>query len=428
MSLFDRIGRIFKREKAATTTLDLSQASAPAQHMELAERFRADRERAQIMHTCRKMYADDTRAKGVLKAIARDAIKGGFRVMVTNNLIAQEIAEALTRRLKLVSVLDDWVRMTLRDGDSFIEVGIDEELNISAVTRKPTLQMRRNSDATDRFSDPARAFWQSSEVWYTQEAPREAIWYAEWQMIHARWDHDEGSRYGTPLFASATAPFRRMTEGEMDIAVRRKTRAGMRYVHSLEGANESEIERYREMNKAAFDPKVAIADFFTNKKTSISTVQGDANLNQIEDVLHHIRTWWVASPAPMSLLGYGQDMNRDVLDRQDRQYSRAIEQITQWVEAELVTPLLERQWLLKGILPEGLDYEIEWMSKDPLTATDIRDVADAVLRLQAARVSPNAIEALLRKFIPGVEISVSAEDSGEAETMANAADALRKRL
>jgi len=42
---------------------------------------------------------------------------------------------------------------------------------------------------------PAQAKTTSSEA--------AATWLADWQVIHARWDHDEGNRYGQPLFASA---------------------------------------------------------------------------------------------------------------------------------------------------------------------------------------------------------------------------------
>lgn len=143
-------------------------------------------------------------------------------------------------------------------------------------------------------------------------------------------------------------------------------------------------------------------------------VQGDANLSQIEDVMHHIRTWWMASPVPMALMGYGQDLNRDVLEEQSEQYQRALEQITQWVEDELVVPLLERQWLLAGILPEGLDYEIIWKVKSSLTAADLRDAADAALRLMALGLGQEAVFEILGKFLPGIDLSALASETEAA--------------
>jgi hypothetical protein len=356
----------------------------------------------------------------VISTLARDAVKGGFTVEVsggTNLARAQEIADALIDRLKLFKRLDDWIRLTLRDGDSLLEVSVDDRNEIVEVTRKPTLQMHRNSDKQDRFEDPTRAFWWADEIWVGQEAPHDAVWFAAWQVIHARWHHDEGSRYGRSLFASARKPWKRMDEGEFDIAIRRKTRAGMKYLHSLEDADEADIERYKEDNKEALsNPFAAVADFFTNKKAQISTVQGDARLGEIEDVQHHIRTWWVAAPVPMSLLGYGQDLNRDVLEKQKEQYDETLPQVTAWVEEQIVVPLLELQWLLQGIWPDGLTYEIAWASKKVLSAADVRDLADALVKLRATQLFPD--ETLLNiaaVMLPNVDLEAAREALKQAQ-------------
>ena len=123
---------------------------------------------------------------------------------------------------------------------------------------------------------------------------------------------------------------------------RRKTRSGRKFVHIVEGASEPELEAYKERNREALDdPFVAIADFFTNKPGTIQAIDGDARLAEYDDVMHHVRTFWLASPIAMSLLGYGQDLNRDVLEEQKEQYDQAVEQITEWVETDIVVPILE---------------------------------------------------------------------------------------
>jgi hypothetical protein len=322
----------------------------------------------------------------------------------TDEARAEEIAKELIKRLDLFSRLDDWVRLALRDGDSFLEVSIDENLQIVDVTRKPTLEMHRNSNDRDQFEDPERAFWWADSIYGAMGPPEDAVWFAEWQIIHARWDHDEGSRYGTPLFASATGAYKRMTQGEKDIATRRWTRAGLKWIHQFpEGTDQTVIESYRKINADALnETNPAIADFFGT--VDVKAVQGDAHLQEIGDVVHHIRTWWISSPVPMSLLGYGQDLNRDVLQEQKEQYDEALLGLQQWVTDQIVKPLLELQWLLAGIWPEALEYEIEWKSKKLLTATDIRDLADAALKLRALGLTPNVVWQLLAKFFPGVDL------------------------
>jgi hypothetical protein len=264
------------------------------------------------------------------------------------------------------------------------------------------LEVIRRTDEFDQFFDPAAAFAWADNVLLsvdvlTNQLPPGATVFAEWQIVHVRYSHDEDSRYGAPLFAAARKPYKRMTEGEFDIAIRRKTRAGMKYVHALKDASETDIEAYRTRNQDVLDdPFAAVADYFSNKDTTVSSIQGDAHLSEIEDVLHHIRTWWIASPVPMSLLGYGQDLNRDVLDEQQKQYKVACEELSRWASEQIVKPLIERQWLLLGIWPDSLEWEVEWAAKDALTAEAFVDAAKALATLRATGVFSD--ETLLRMF------------------------------
>ena len=409
MSLFDRITALFKRA-APTPSKDLtglsqlgrsSRAGASA----YLEQFRAETDRANSVKQCRAMYATDPRANGVIGALARDAISGGFVVQCPTHPQAEELAAALVERLALPTRLDDWVRLTLVDGDSFIEVAIDAALQIVNATRKPTLLTRRHSNSADQFDNPARAFWYADETYITDPNTASVTWFAEWQIIHARWAHNEGSRYGTPLFASALNAWQRIQAGELDIAVRRKTRAGMKYLHVVEGANKDELDEYKENNKDALDnPFAAVADFFSSKPGTVTAIGGDASLGAIDDVLHHIRTWWLASPVPMSLLGYGQDLNRDVLDKQKEQYDEMLNQVKHWVGEELIKPLLYREWLLHGIVPEGLPYQIAWKSKTRLTPEALMALANAALSLRTLGLDNVALKAVLVKYLPDVEV------------------------
>jgi hypothetical protein len=393
-SLIDRITSLLRRARSsepkaiASTEMPAPRPVVPG----AVARLKVEHDRRTVVAECREMYKSDTRAEGVINSVARDTVKGGFRLKVTKAQggaavaqRAQETAEAMLARLRLAKRLDDYIRLTLRDGDTFLEVVVDRNRRVIGVSRKPALEMHRNSDRFDRFDDPARAFWWSDAPWSAVTAPRDALWFAEWQVVHARWNHDEGERYGRPLFASARGAWKKIKEGETDVAIRRKTRAGMKYVHSLEGASEDDLEAYKERNKDILsNPFAAVADFFSTKKTTISVVQGDARLGEIDDVKHHIGTFFIGSPMPMALLGYGEDLNRDVLEEQEEQYRTALEGVATWAQEQIVVPLLELQWLLAGILPETLTYSIQWAHKRPVTPGDVKDAADAVTRLRAS--------------------------------------------
>ncbi len=371
--------------------------------------FSSESDRASVVKLARRMAKDDPRADASLNAVARDVTRGGFTVSIPqqpNAARARQIANDLISRLNLTQTTDDMVRETLRDGDGFYELAIDSDGLIQSVTRKPTLEMRRLSDLQDRFPDPTRAFCWNDEVFMLLGLPpRDAVYFAEYQIIHARWAHDAGERYGLPLFTSGRQTWLYASEGERDIAIRRKTRAGMRYVHSLEDASEGQILAYQERNKQALtDPNVAIADFFSGKKTSIDAVQGDAHLSEIEDVKHQVSTAFFNSPTPMELLGYGENLNRDVLQEKQDHYDDVLDGIASWLDDQFLIPLLERQWLLQGIWPASLRYTIERPSRTPITALLLQNAGTAVKGLIDAGLPERIVYELLAKIVPGIDV------------------------
>lgn len=399
MALIERLQNLFRPRNQQETPVTL--AVPPARPSRLTARFAVDNTRRGIVQESRTMYEDDPRVDGVIKTLARDAIKDGFDLDIAGPRAdeAQAIADELIKRVDLYNRVDDWTRLTARDGDTFLEVATNSTGDIVHISRKPTLEMFRWSDDFDMFIDPMRAFyWADTLLGATADGPPPgAVTFAEWQIIHARYQRDEGTRYGRPLFASARKAYKRVSEGELDIAIRRKTRAGMKYVHSLEDATPADVETYKAMNRDVLsDPFAAVADFFANKKATIQAIQGDARLAEIDDVLHHIDTMATASPVPLELIGYGRNLNRDVLEQKKEQYDESITATRAWIVTEIVKPLLERQWLLRGIWPDSLDWSIQWPSKQSLTPTGFRDAAQALIGLKATGLF--ADETLLRLF------------------------------
>ncbi len=429
MSILDAILRRLKPEQVqAVTTLD--EMPKPVKTSQLGNYFTGNSDRTAIVRKCREMYNTDPRAQKMVRTLAMDMVRGGFVVQTTDERALDE-AVALQQRLNLDMILGDWTKLTIIDGDSFLELGIDAEMNIADVTRKPTMEMHRNTDDKDHFIDPMHAFWWADEIMGSLGTPtyedKSVIWFAQYQIMHARWNHDKGSRYGTPMMASGASHFKKVQEGELDVAIRRKTRSGLKYVHVIEGGDVEDIEAYKEQNQDALDnPFAAVADFFTNKPGSLSVVQGDGNLGELGDVEHMIETWMMAGDVPMELLGYGANLNRDVLGEKKAEYDEVLDQLREWVADQLIKPLLEMQWLLKGIYPNGVKYSIEWREKENVTPAMIRDAADAATRLMALGVSQVVIARMLVKWLPGVKEDELFEDNlaGEAARLAGMADAL----
>ena len=392
--------------------------------------FTAQRDRRSRVTDSREMVAEDPRPKQALATLARDATKGGVTLQITGPRAeqAQAAADALFARVKLFARIDDWSRLTFRDGDSFLEVGVAANGEIVELTRKPTLEMFRWSDDFDRFYDPAAAFYWTDRPTFNDTPPADATFFPEWQIIHARWDRDEGSRYGTPMFASARKAYKRMTQGELDISIRRKTRSGQRFVHVLDGASAAEIEAYKAANKPALDdPFAAVSDFFSNRPGGLQVVQGDAHLSEIEDVKHHVATFAVASPVPLELIGYGTDLNRDILEQKQTQYEDAIESVQGWLEAEILLPLLERQWLMLGIWPDALTVAFQWKQKKRPTPTGMKDMAAFAASIKAAGLLTDAtLLHMLATVLPDFDVDAeiaAIEAQAQQDTAAAAAQA-----
>lgn len=380
------------------------------------EKLKADRERMAILKTCREMYDTDSRIEKAHRFYAQDIVRAGFFVK-TDNLEAKQAADELQKRLDLNQILEDAVRLTSRDGDSFYEIVVNENLEIAKLSRKPTMQVRRNSNSADEFTDANKAFWQSASPWLGNEPPQDAVWFAEWQMIHARWKYDGESRYGKPMFSASTSAFKRVQDGELNVAVRRKIGGAQLRQHIVEGSA-ADVESYKENNKASFGKLAAVIDFFSNKPGSLTVHQGDGNIDKIGDVTHNVATMMAASDVPMELIVYGEGLNRDILGEKKEEYDNNQSQGREWLTSQLVKPLLERQWLLMGILPASVDYKVIWRTAKPMTPADLRDLADGLARFKVLGVKDEIIQALAAQFLRNVDEDIMNMDGFSAEQFA----------
>ena len=407
MALIDHINNFIRRTFPALVT-----PRTTSEELQLRERnetlslFTTGKSRRERIQDARHMYQTDPRIRETINTLAADATRGGFTIAVTDGgpqiAQAQAIADELLERIDLAAKAEEWLKLSLKEGDSFLELSVDAEFLVQRITRKPTLLMHRNSNDFDAFDDPRLAYWFSDAPF--PRPTTDAVWFADWQMVHARWNHDEGGRYGDPLYDAARKSFKRAEQGELDIAIRRKTRSSMRFLHFVDTDDPNEIEVYKQRNQAALNNKsAALADFFTNQKGAITPVQGDANLAQIEDVVHHIETMGVVSPLPLELLGYGRNLNRDILEEKRSQYQDALPSISEWVSKQIVLPIIERQWLLSGVWPGGLKYSVKWANKQRLTAKMIQEASLAVKSLQAIGLPDQVVLDILAQLIPGLE-------------------------
>ncbi len=412
-SLKQRIDAFFN---PAPATPAVSVSPAPVIPESLMNKFQVEQSRAAVVKDCRAMYDGDPRVEKMHRDYARDLLRNGF-IIKTNDGTAKQIADSLQKRLTLNQRLEDWLRLSMRDGDSFLELSLDSSLLVSDVTRKPTLQVHRNSNSADKFDNPERAFWMGNETYMITEPPKDALWFPEWKIIHARWNHDEEQRYGRPMMKAARKHFKYVEDGELNVAVRRKIGGAQLRQHVIEGSP-ADVETYKENNKETLGRLAAVIDFFSNKPSSLTVHQGDGNLDKIADVEHHIATMFTASDEPMELIAYGGNLNRDILGEKKEQYEEILNQGREWTTIEIIQPLLERQWLMQGILPETVDYKIIWRKAKSLSPADLRDLADAGSRLKVLGVKDEIIQLLMASFLRDVDIDLLNSDGFSAEQFA----------
>lgn len=394
--------------------------SAPVITEDVYSRFKVERDRNAVIKDCRAMYDGDPRVEKMHRMYARDLLRGGF-VVKTENARASEVVAAMQERLKLNQSLEDWLRLSMRDGDSFLELAVgtvNSDLAIAGVSRKPTLQMHRHSNSADQFDSAERAFWMGSDSYFGQEPPKDATWFPEWKIIHARWNHDEESRYGRPMMKSARKQFRYVEDGELNVAVRRKAGGAQIRQHVIEGSA-ADVEAYKENNKGALGTLAAVIDLFSNKQSSFTVHQGDGNIDKIGDVQHHIGTMFTASDVPMELMAYGGDLNRDILGEKKEAYEETLNQGREWATVQIIQPLIEREWLLHGILPADVKYKIVWRKAKSLSPTDLRDLADAASRLRILGVKEETIQLILASYLRDVDLEIMNGDGLDSAAFAN---------
>ena len=208
---------------------------------------------------------------------------------------------------------------------------------------------------------------------YYQEHPwtRKVIrTFEPWQVVQVSWDYEDGRPYGESMFKSARLSYQRLDNGEKNLVIRRGVRAGTSRHHSV-GTEENpggweEVEEYKEKNKDTLDnPMNPIQDFYSNGLVSISELKGDTSLGEIKDLEHFEGLVVTPTGVPYAFLGGGRErgVNRDVLEEQEEDYYRVIDDVNATIESGLER-VFRFGLLLAGINDEAVKFTFNWGAKD----------------------------------------------------------------
>lgn len=334
----------------------------------------------------REMDRLDGRVRRIHARIARDTVKGGLVfTQPKGNDSLRRLWNDYARRLQLNNPekLKSDARGLAMEGNLPLQWVLDEARNVVAGVRMPSETILPDVDGNGRFKDVRRAYVQVDPVSGGKLAE-----FALWQLTMARFDpdsFDDAGAMGRPFLDATRTTWRKLRMTEEDLVIRRRVRAPLRLAHVLEGADDAAIAKYRAENER--EQGQISTDFYLNKKGGVSAVQGDANLDQIGDVVHLLDTFFAGSPLPKGLMGYNKDMARDILEDIKRDYYDEIDLI-QDTQAFAYRRGFELDLLLRDINPDDGEFTVKFAERRTETPNQ---TTDRMLKWQALSLPPDLI-------------------------------------
>ncbi len=322
----------------------------------------------------RQMDRDDPRVKKIHQRTARSIVKGGLVLDIASDKkrIINEWKKFVKRlNLDRQEKLESDARGLIMEGNLPIQWIIDKlSPRVVSGVRMPAETIRPVVGENGVFLDPKAAYEQIDMIYGRATAS-----FALWQLTMGRLspdNYDDWGCHGRPLLDSCRQKYLQLVMTEKDMVKRRHVRANQRLAHSLEGATEEDLEAYEA--KVYNEQGEQTTDFFSNKKTTVQSIQGDANLDQIADVVHLINSFLSGSPMPAGLLGYTEGLNRDILDDLKKDFFEEVDAL-QDTHAWVYQQGFDLHLLLQGINPEHYDYVVKFAERKTDSPNQRADLA-----------------------------------------------------
>jgi hypothetical protein len=330
----------------------------------------------------RDMDRRDPRVKKVHKRTAAMIVKGGLTLRRESNRRVLREWEQFVRRLKLYrrEKLESDARGAMMEGNLPIQWVLDQGNQVVAGIRMPAETMLPLVGANGQFADPKHAYDQVDLSTGAAIAR-----FALWQLSLGRLtpdNYDDKGSLGRPYMDASRTVWRKLTMTEEDLVIRRHTRAAQKLTHVLEGATPDELEQYR--HRVENEREDVNTDYYLNKKGGVQTVQGDANLDQIADVVHLLDTFFSGAPAPKGLFGYSGDLARDVLEDMKKDFYEEVDSLQDMISG-VYQDGFRLQLLLKGMNPDNFDFEVQFAERAVETKNQAADRALKIQGLGASR-------------------------------------------
>ena len=352
----------------------------------LYNRMHVDPDQRQSVLDIRLMDKLDGRVKKIHRRMARDVVKSGLRLVWKDKENARIIRawKAFERRLQLHNPdkLKSDARGCVMEGNLILQWVFNQNRIVGAV-RMPSETIVPQVDINGCFENMQQAYIQYDPLTWEKLAS-----FPFWQLAVVRLDpdnFDDMGAMGRPYLDANRTVWQKLTMTEEDLVIRRRHRAPQKLSHNLEGATKEELDTYKQ--QVELQSGEIQTDFFSNKKGSVTAIEGDANLDQIADVSYLLDTFFSGGPAPKGLFGYVGDLNRDVLEDLKKDYYEEIDGV-QDVQAFAYEQGFRLELLLNRINPDAYDFQIAFAERKTETRNQRADYA---LKLQAMGVPNNLV-------------------------------------
>ena len=340
------------------------------------------------VHHIREMDRTDPRVKRIHRRMARDATKNGIRLQWNgkeNDRISR-LFKLWVARLGLNNPekLRSDARGTVMEGALAMQWVVNDQRNMVSGLRMPAETILADTLPTGQLKNIAAAYKQLDPVGGYQIIAE----FAFWQLSVARLDPDNYDDFGCngrPYLDAARKTWKQLQMTEDDLVIRRRTRAPQRFSHVLDGATAEELQKYK--NGIENEKGLMTTDFYSNRKGGVTGVNGDANLDQINDVVHLLDTFFSGAPAPKGLFGYSDGLSRDILEDLKKDYFEEIEGLQDPL-SQVYFEGFHLQLLLAGINPYSYNFNVQFTERKTETRNQKADLA---LKYQALGVPDSLV-------------------------------------
>jgi len=349
--------------------------STPENMMVYANRFNwVDPSLRQSILDVRVMDRDDGRVKTMHRKMSRTAVKGGLKLDdASSNKKLARLWKSYIKRLNLHKheKLESDARGLVMEGNLCMQWVVDlDSRTLQAGIRMPTETINPVVHPNGQFKSIEQAYDQ-----FDLTTGQVIASFSLYQMSVGRLtpdNYDDRGSMGRPYLDATRKKFNQLIMTEDAMVLRRHSRAPQRMNHSLEGATKPELDEYK-AGVEADQMNGATTDYFSNKKSSVTPLQGDASLGEVADVLLLLDGFFAGGPGPKGLFGYNEGLNRDILEDLKKDYFEEIDAL-QDIQAGVYDFGFRLDLLLQGINPDKYDFEVKFAERKTDTANQRADL------------------------------------------------------